>query len=854
MLLESNREPLRQWLVKTLEPICDAEPGALSDYVLALLEHDAPEQELRKEFIGQLADFLEQGAADFVDSLFATLRSKSYLPYSDPSTTSQPPHVDTGIPIPLDAILSPSPRSPDRGVKRHLDDEHDTRGPPKGPRLNNDGQFSRYPQANGHQRPDGNWNGGGMNGRREMTMNEGGMAGMGLGIGVSSGMSGPVGQSQPRGRFHQQNGRGGAPDMPRRGICRDYHIKGYCARGAMCKYSHDDAAVAPGQLPFQGPMVPPMSIPMGAVPFMPLFNGGGMPFPIPHGDHNAAYDPHQAHMDMRPGPSHGGRPSMRSDGGGHDQHMTERPVIQDLTPRRQDAGETPIDSSQGFPREDMMADPMETRNGDVVHEINGANQGTLPGMRPAVGGNPAFRGSLRSGRGRGGTFTGERQTFHSDHIRDNKTLVVEKIPEEHLSLESVNGWFKRFGSVTNVAIDRNGGKALVSFSTHDEAQSAWKAEDAVFNNRFIKIFWHRPMEGQGAAGQRMLQASAPIVANFAARDAPSTSTSDVAQKLSVSSTALAPVKKSASPTAAVSALAAKQQLLEKQIAEQKDLMTQLSSASADEKKEIMARLRKLGEEMKPSSTVTSTARPRTPSASKLPAPPPREDKERKARELLDMELEIHAKETSHETNPVDDKDSEAEETTESLQEKLNRLRAEAEALGISDTSSSGHPHQSSYRPYRGRGRGRGSFRGAMRGGPPRVSMKLDNRPKSLLVKGMQAHDADALQAVRSWFEAGGQVESLAVNEDEGILVTFKSRNAAEQAMAKGSTIPSVGAVKLTWHAGASTARSIPIDISAQRNVTKESGVTGERPPSPHPEDASEVVGWGNGEEDGMGMF
>lgn len=56
----------------------------------------------------------------------------------------------------------------------------------------------------------------------------------------------------------------------------------------------------------------------------------------------------------------------------------------------------------------------------------------------------------------------------------------------------------------------------------------------------------------------------------------------------------------------------------------------------------------------------------------------------------------------------------------------------------------------SYRGYRGRGRGARSFyRGAMRGGPPRASMKLDNRPKKLLLKGAPE---EGRQAVRDWYE------------------------------------------------------------------------------------------------------
>ena len=109
-----------------------------------------------------------------------------------------------------------------------------------------------------------------------------------------------------------------------------------------------------------------------------------------------------------------------------------------------------------------------------------------------------------------------------------------------------------------------------------------------------------------------------------------------------------------------------------------------------------------------------------------------------------------------------------------------------------------------YRGYRGRGRGasRSYFRGGpiMRGGPVRGSMKLDNRPKKLLVKGV--HE-DGSQALRDWYEVRdlfssyvwfefsnsnffiqttGQLESIesADFEDGAYLISFKSRAAAEQ--------------------------------------------------------------------------
>jgi RNA-binding protein 26 len=298
---------------------------------------------------------------------------------------------------------------------------------------------------------------------------------------------------------------------------------------------------------------------------------------------------------------------------------------------------------------------------------------------PVVTGPPA-RGlrPMRGGRGAGrpGIFNGDVQRFRPER-RNDKTLVVEKIPDDKLSLETVNEWFKKFGVVTNVAIDASSAKALVSFSTHEEAHVAWKSEDAVFNNRFVKIFWHRPMEGQGQVGQRMLAASAPVVANMS-KEAPSSSSSTskptpaaepTAQSPSTSSTTTHSQKPLAAPTSAVSALAAKQQLLEQQIAEQKSLMERLGSAQPEEKKVILTRLRKLGEEMKPISTTPSSTVSAAPSHARrtTKSTPRPDDLEQKERERLDKELEIHSA-----TAAADGK----AESRDALMAELAKLKAE----------------------------------------------------------------------------------------------------------------------------------------------------------------------------------
>ena len=196
---------------------CDAEPGALAEYILALLKHNVPESEMRKELTSQLDEFLEKGmqymtqptyrlsfnspfsteCSSFIDTLFTVLRTKSYLPYNTTEPIPTQPRAMDSIPIPNDPYASPT-----RGVKRSMEnDEYDGR-PQKGPRLSGDDSYGRY--QNEDARSHG-WGGrGGMNG-------DGGRMGMGSPMDTNGQMNGRNFQAyQP-------------PEQARRGYCRDYH-------------------------------------------------------------------------------------------------------------------------------------------------------------------------------------------------------------------------------------------------------------------------------------------------------------------------------------------------------------------------------------------------------------------------------------------------------------------------------------------------------------------------------------------------------------------------------------------------------------------------------------------------------
>lgn len=446
-------------------------------------------------------------------------------------------------------------------------------------------------------------------------------------------------------------------------FCLNFTDNGYCARGATCKYSHGEDAVVPGMFPMTAAM---------SLPFMPMFPGAGNPFGL-GGGMGTAYDPHEARMDMRPMGNRNQRapilPRIQQEDGSQVVHSTasgELPVIQDLTPLSPDNEKIPsahTESQNATLHTLPHQQPSLTQSGNYPSSYD-SMQGVIDGqpymsnisrdmginMNPptkhqTTGSRPS-RGGGR-GRGGGGTFGGENPNFRPER-RNDKTLVVEKIPEDKLTLEHVNEWFKRFGTVTNVAIDSLNAKALISFSNHDEAYAAWKSEDAVFNNRFVKLFWHRPMEGHGSLGTRMLAASAPLVANIASKE--------TTRPPTASSKPITSQKSPASASTSVSALAAKQQLLEQQIAEQKSLMASLDKASPEEKKTIMARLRKLGDEMQLSTTTHGEPTPKVVNGTT--------DIQKKERERLDKELDMHSATGG------------GEESTEDLKAKLEKLKAE----------------------------------------------------------------------------------------------------------------------------------------------------------------------------------
>ena len=422
---------------------------------------------------------------------------------------------------------------------------------------------------------------------------------------------------------------------------------GYCSRGAFCKFSHGDDAVVPSQLMGMG-SIPPAMLPLMSMMNNALFPGMNVM------DGGSTYDPNER-MDMQRAPIMQRQDVPVPPSG-------ELPVVQDLTPwvapDERVSQQLPEPDQPG--PSDMVVDHATPQDQASQRQSGHHPYSQGQGSRGRRGrGGPRMNGTFPSHVIPSNSFNPPSPDSQSPlpprpDRRQDKTLVVEKIPEDRLSLGAVNDWFKQFGTVTNIAVDPPTAKALVTFAEHDQARKAWKNEEAVFGNRFVKVYWHRPLEGRGGRGVKALEVSASLVGKLQGTEeqtAPQPAANGDAGPVASTSSFSAPPKKPTKGTSnALQDLNAKQERLQQMIAEQKALMSQLGTATGEDKKEIMTKLRKLGEDMK------------APASS-----PPAEKQE-------DVEMEVG----DHKAVKKDGGEGDGhEESTEELRVKLAKLKAEA---------------------------------------------------------------------------------------------------------------------------------------------------------------------------------
>lgn len=75
--------------------------------------------------------------------------------------------------------------------------------------------------------------------------------------------------------------------------------------------------------------------------------------------------------------------------------------------------------------------------------------------------------------------------------RTKSTIVVENIPEDCFSEEQVRDFFSQFGNITEVSMQAYKRLAIVKYDNWAAANAAYQSPKAIFDNRFVKVFWYR---------------------------------------------------------------------------------------------------------------------------------------------------------------------------------------------------------------------------------------------------------------------------------------------------------------------------------------------------------------------------
>ncbi|GAA5968230.1 hypothetical protein JCM21900_001133 [Sporobolomyces salmonicolor] len=407
---------LKPWLVQHLEPISDADPAVLADYVLALLKHDVPEADLDRLCNEQLSDFLEANTPAFVRTMLEFVRSPAAVgvaPPSSPASRKRPLETD---PAPSGPASKSGRPSSGAASKSRRDANVVAHPPPQQPALSG---------------------------------------------GASWAFAGPMkGDGQ---------------------LCRDYHVRGFCARGEACPYLHDAFATRP--LPGFPPLLPQYPLfPPPQLPNTPLYTIESHPVP-----REPSFQP-----PAKPTPA-----AARGDG-------PSAP-----TPRRREVAAR----SQKVP---------------------------------------------------------------------TRTLAMENIPPQAANEQSIRGFFAKFGAVEALEVDSRARRAKLTFGTVAEAERALSSPEAVFGNRFVRLY--RAQEPTSVSGPS---------------SSPSTSFAQAVQPISNATRPTGPSQDASRPGQERSASSvfpralSRAERLQENAMQQKELINRIDSCEPQERAGLMADLRKL---------------------------------------------------------------------------------------------------------------------------------------------------------------------------------------------------------------------------------------------------------------------
>ncbi|KAI9887216.1 MAG: hypothetical protein M1823_000964 [Watsoniomyces obsoletus] len=748
LLSESDDDTgLKKWIVKRLEDISDADSDVLADYVLALLRHESPEDQVRQLCIEQLEDFLKDHTTTFVDDVFRVIKTKSHI--AGASTTqnvaasSAPLNAPTG---PASLTYDPAASAlVGNGIGRGGLGQHRKRS--FNDQDGGEGQNSPFGRHAGGERAFKQPRRGGMRGGRfDSPANRGGR---------------PGGNPRPNGPPYGQNTAPG-------------NVSGLSQPPGM-----SFPGIAPSNSPFPFDPTDPMAamIAMQALGFPPLpVMPGGLPGPSP-------LLPGLLGNGVTAGSLSGtnGQPANKSSQRCKDYDEKGFCALGSCCPY--DHGTDHI----VVPAQGEEYDPTNAALlTDMKRPGSGANG--QPGSHHDTGGE---RGRGR-GRGRGGlgapsTRRGRAEFSLAGPNQDRSitTVVVENIPEENFNEQSVRDFFSAFGTIEDVQLQGYKRLALVKYDSWNSAKKAYDSPKVVFDNRFVKVYWYKPdrdehrrmdhTNGSGKAGSpTSTQPMDDVQMEEIKRkqDEYQRAHEEKLKKIKATEESRKELEKR------------KEELLKSQAEEKKKLMERLAAKTA----------------AKASSPTVSTPSATGGEGGGVSSNGPENGSKRSLSQTDALKAQLAALEAEAKSLGIDSALS--DEMGSSFRGRGGwRGRGGVSPYRGGRGGGGYMPRGRGYDPSRGRGggyRGRAYAWTGNRGGNS-ANNKLDNRTKKVAVSGIE-FDTKKDEALREYLLGIGEFDHLESNPErpDSQIITFKDRFTAEKFITTTSEIQGIGKVELSW--------------------------------------------------------
>ncbi|XP_033922691.1 RNA-binding protein 27 isoform X2 [Melopsittacus undulatus] len=895
-MIIDNVDALKSWLAKLLEPICDADPSALANYVVALVKKDKPEKELKAFCADQLDVFLQKETSGFVDKLFESLYTKSYLP------SLEPPKADAK-PSGQDKEEVKEELSHKQNHQESVEEEREGRkkkySSPQRSRADSsehrsrekkrdDGKwrdYDRYYDRSDLYRDKSSW-------RRGRSKSRSKSRGLSRSRSRSRGRSkdhdgSRSAEHRERSKFKTEksdaessyNPVSASPSIsseqyssaqsipsavtviapahhlentteswsnyynnhsnpspfgrnpPPKRRCQDYDERGFCVLGDLCQFDHGndplvvDEVSLPSMIPFPPPPPglppPPPGMLLPPLPGLPR----NMRLPIPQ-THPQAPPPvvlpvprppltQSSLINNRDQPGTSAVPSLAPVG-----PRLPPPLPQNLLYTVSEPANIIIQTEPPI--------PITNNSSNVTRVV------LEPDSRKRSPGSLECPPLKKPWLGKQANNNQTKQGFLKKNQYTNTKLEVRKIPPELNNITQLNEHFSKFGTIVNiqVAFQNDPEAALIQYLTNDEARKAISSTEAVLNNRFIRVLWHRESEQQSPQQQQQTSPQ-PLhqqlhLQQQALTPAPAvtmhSNLSKVMNKPLASGAYVlnkVPVKRRLGAAAGnqpelsqAGAVVEDSQAFptstshSKMVYSTPNLKTSLKPGAGSKPHDVQEALKKKQEAMKLQQDMRKKKQEMLEKQiecqkmlisklekNKAMKPEERAEIMKTLKELggkiSQLKDELKTSSTASPQSKLKSKTeaqkelldaeldfhkrlSSGEDTTE-LRKKLNQLQVEAARLGILPAG------RGKSVPAQGRGRGRG------RGGRGRGMlnhMVVDHRPKALTVGGFIEEEKDELLQHFSKF---GDIEDLQEEDSPlSVVLTFKSRSEAENAANQGS--------------------------------------------------------------------